>query len=244
MSPFYLLYGLHPRIPSDVNDETNSGEKASTVDHSVGTQQFEGWEDRIRRVNHARALANELLLNRAIRTKHIRDQLVKETRFEPGTWVLVRNEGPEKFQPRWFGPYKVLKAHPLGTYALEEPDSGRVLKNLINGNRLIEANVQDPDRLWSSSAAIRALKRQGLSIEKPIEVRHIVDAYEPDPISYSELSTITKREWEEAERTGIRSEQVGEEEMTQCILVARKRRTRGQNSTSSRTFRGTRVSKQ
>ncbi|KAL1956619.1 hypothetical protein VTO42DRAFT_6966 [Malbranchea cinnamomea] len=99
ISPFYLLYGFHPRIPSDTNGGANSEEKASTADCLVGAQQLEGMEDRIGRVNHVRALANELLLNRAIRTKRIRDQLVKETRFEPGTWVLVRNEGPEKFQP-------------------------------------------------------------------------------------------------------------------------------------------------
>ena len=110
--------------------------------------------------------------------------LVKESNFEPGTWVLVWNEGPEKFQPCWFSLYKVLKAHPLGTYALEEPNSEWVLWNLINGNCLIEANIKDLEGLWLLSATSRALKWQGLSIEKPVEVQCIVDEYEPDPMSY------------------------------------------------------------
>lgn len=45
MSPFYLLYSLHPWIPLDVNDEVNSEEKASTADHLMDMQQWEGIED-------------------------------------------------------------------------------------------------------------------------------------------------------------------------------------------------------
>jgi transposase InsO family protein len=209
-SPFYLLYGLSPRIPSDPN--TPIPDDAEPEDP----------EERLKNVAHVRTLANELLLNRAIRTKRIHDEAVKETSLQPGTWVLVRNEGPEKFQPRWFGPYRILKAHPLGTYALEEP-SGRVLQNLINGSRLIEANVSDPEDLWSSSAQNAALKRKGLTIERPIEVRTIVDAYEPDPISYRDLSTITKAEWERRERSGEHSGKVGEGDSIAERILARRR---------------------
>jgi hypothetical protein len=60
--------------------------------------------------------------------------------------VLVRNKSLEKFQPRWFGSYRILKAHLLSTYALEEP-SNRMLQNLINGSRLIEANISNPKNL-------------------------------------------------------------------------------------------------
>ena len=66
----------------------------------------------------ARSRANELLLNRAIRAQRIRDTLVTRYPFKEGQWVLVRNESRQKFEGRWFGPYKVLKSHPLGTYAL------------------------------------------------------------------------------------------------------------------------------
>lgn len=69
-----------------------------------------------------------------------------------GEWVLVRAEARNKFEPRWYGPYKVLKKHHLGTYVLAQPD-GYILKLLVNGQRLVRANVKDEDikELWSSS---------------------------------------------------------------------------------------------
>ncbi|KAJ5195487.1 uncharacterized protein N7498_008925 [Penicillium cinerascens] len=47
-----------------------------------------------------------------------------------------------------FRPYQIIKAHPLGTYVLAEP-SGRVLRNLIYRNRLIQAYIDDPSQLYS-----------------------------------------------------------------------------------------------
>ncbi|KAI5293347.1 hypothetical protein KEM55_007153, partial [Ascosphaera atra] len=75
-------------------------------------------ENRISQVCHARQEANELLLRRALRTKWVHDELVTEKSFQPRNWVLVRHEDKQKFEPQWFGPYKVLKARPAGTYAL------------------------------------------------------------------------------------------------------------------------------
>ena len=212
LSPFYLLYSLHPCIPLDQNDTPTN----TNVGVDVVNNQF---TDCIGQVNHTRVLVNELLLAHTICMQWICDSLVKESHFKPGTWVLVWNEGSEKYQPHWFRLYKVLKSHPLGTYALQELQGDQVLKNLINGSRLIEANVEDPEWLWSSSVVIWALKWQGLSVEKPIEVRHIVDVYEPNPISYWELSTITKAEWEAHECSGECSEQVGEERVVEQTLM-------------------------
>ena len=119
---------------------------------------------RIQAVNHARAEANERLLQKAIRTERIRDDLVQNSRpLDVGTWVLVRNEVKQKFEPQWFGPYKVVKSHPLGTYALAEP-GGRVLRNLINGRRLVNAWVDNPNQLWTSSGGKHHLRRAELDI--------------------------------------------------------------------------------
>lgn len=47
MSPYYLVHGEHPRIPSDENLEWD--------DLSAGP--FRNWEDRVRLINHARSRA-------------------------------------------------------------------------------------------------------------------------------------------------------------------------------------------
>lgn len=38
----------------------------------------------------------------------------------------------------------------------------------------------------------------------------MIDAIDPDPVSYHEMSTISKRKWLQIERTGVRSRLVGE----------------------------------
>ncbi|KAI5307198.1 hypothetical protein KEM55_008375, partial [Ascosphaera atra] len=98
----------------------------------------------------------------ALRTKRIHDELVTEKPFARGDWVLVRHKDKQKLEPQWFGPYKVLKAHPAGTYALEEPE-GRVLSNLVNGSWLVKATVgESSGTLWTSSAQAEALKQLGI----------------------------------------------------------------------------------
>jgi hypothetical protein len=140
-------------------------------------------------VADARTKANELLLARAIRTKRIRDSVVTKTSFKKGDWVLIRNESGKKFESKWFGPYRVLSSYPLGIYALEEP-SGRVLRSLINGSRLLEANVANLTKLWASSATKAALRRAGLRLRRPEEVRKVLKDKTEIP-DYSELSTFT-----------------------------------------------------
>lgn len=197
-SPFYLLYGVHPRLPGE-EDKTDD-KSASSVDGPVFDTALAALEaeQRIRTVRHARAVANELLYARAMRAQRIRDDRVVETGFKAGDWVLVRHEDPQKLEPKWFGPYKVLKAHPVGTYALQEA-GGKVMTNLVNGARLVKAYVDPGDdvRTWSSSRWCKALKRQGLKAERPIELRHVLDEVEKDVTTYSEMSLISKKEWDE-----------------------------------------------
>ena len=212
-SPFYLVYGIHPRIPSDPSDSL--GPEASRT-------------DAIQNLSDARTKANELLLARAIRTKRVRDSLVTRTSFQPNDWVLIRNETGKKFESKWFGPYRVLQSHPLGTYALAEPN-GYVLRTLINGSRLLEANVDDPTTLWTSSAARMALRRARIQVERPEEVRTILEIDEDLP-NYSDLSTFTRKEWEDFKRSGARFDSVGEELATRRVIAkerakARRRRT-------------------
>ncbi|KZZ95139.1 Ribonuclease H-like protein [Ascosphaera apis ARSEF 7405] len=183
-SPFYLLYGIQPRLLGDDNNpDPNTDVMGSAF-------------DRLSQVRHARSHANELLLNHALRSRRILDTKTKLTSFQPGDWVLVRHETKEKFEPQWFGPFKVLTAHPLGTYALQEPQ-GRVMKNLVNGARLVKANVENPESLWSSSQFSRALRRRGMVLRDPQDLHIILESVEADVLSYANLSTTSHKEWEQ-----------------------------------------------
>ena len=85
---FYLLYGVYFWISSDPNNLIT--DDATSVDLKVY----------LHKINHVRTLANKLLLNHAIKFKWVRDELVKEFSIPVGMWVLVHNEGPEKFQSK------------------------------------------------------------------------------------------------------------------------------------------------
>jgi transposase InsO family protein len=221
LSPFYLVYGVHPRLPGD--------------DLSKDVLPFTERAEELRNLSDARTKANELLLARAIRTNRIRDSLVTKTSFKVDDWVLVRNEAAQKYEVKWFGPYKVLSAYPLGTYALAEPN-GRVLRTLINGSRLVEANVDDPKSLWSSQAAQSALRRKGLRLRKPEEILKIIQQ-DDNPPSYHDLSTFTREEWEQfklARADGARPNQVGEGQIAEKVLDRRRKKIDAENKRKGR----------
>jgi len=127
---------------------------------------------------------------------------------------LVRAEARQKFEGRWFGPYKVLEAHILGTYRLQDP-SGNVVKTLINGQRLVPAHVQGEDikGLWNSSKIQGALRKRNITLnESSPEVAEIFEKENADTPSYDELASIPAKEWKKLieKRSGERSGQVGE----------------------------------
>jgi hypothetical protein len=65
--------------------------------------------------------------------------------------VFVRNEARNKFESRWFGPYKIVKKFTFNIYRLAEPN-GDLLKNLVNGRRLLFANIRERkvEEFWNS----------------------------------------------------------------------------------------------
>lgn len=204
-SPFYLVYGTHPRLPGDTRPVTSVRDPAEL-------------DSKIMAVNHARAEANEVLLHKAVRAQKIQDEKVTACSLQPGKWVLVRNEAKQKFESQWFGPYKILKAHPLGTYALAEP-GGRVLRNLVNGRRLVDAFVDNPNQLWTSSGGKYRLRREGADIRHPLDGGEVVDTDSEKPPSYHELATISRSEWDAMERSGVRSRLVGREEVLRHVAA-------------------------
>jgi len=149
-SPFYLVYGKHPRLLGDVNVPLSTD--ALTADH----------EARIETVVTARQEATQATYERALQAKTLRDEIVKEHELREGEWVLVRHETPQKFESKWFGPYQITQRMALGTYRLQDPN-GKELQALVHGNRLLKAHINSTEalrKLWASPSAKDALRRQ------------------------------------------------------------------------------------
>ena len=105
-SPYSLLFGVDPRLPTDENPPRPL---------NIETD----WDSVLARINtlqYSRIEANRRLIDRAIAAQRVRKDLVKDVPFKENQWVLVRAEARHKFEGRWFGPYRIVRAMPLGTY--------------------------------------------------------------------------------------------------------------------------------
>jgi len=213
VSPYTLLFGKEARLPTDPN--TLRPMKVDPEEYNTAVT------ERIERMRHARLIANETLVSRAIAAKKLRSLKVKVSGFEEGDWVLVRAEARHKFEGRWYGPYRVVKALTLGTYQLADP-AGDIVTTLINGQRLISARVTDQTQrqLWNDSKMQWSLRKRGMELEKSSpEVAALFEEQNQVEMTYDELSAIPAAEWKKleaekrkvAERYGERLLEMGEE---------------------------------
>ena len=154
-SPFYLLYGKQPHLLGDIN--TALPTDTTPIAH----------DERLRLVQSARIEAARAMYERALQNKKYRDDIVKPHTLEIGTWVLVRHEGSQKFEAKWYGPYQIIDKTLLGTYCLQDPN-GRQLATLVHGNHLIDAKINDSieklEKLWASPRLKDMLRRENLKI--------------------------------------------------------------------------------
>lgn len=157
--------------------------------------------------------ANKKLVEAAIRASLIRDeQFAPKPDIKVGTYVLVRDKNPRKFRSKWYGPYKVIMAAPIGTYALEDCHK-KVVKSLIHGNRLLPLHSSAVDRetgQWKSSFNLDVIRSKFEVIEPSDEVREILEQEGVLGYSYKELAMITKREWLDLQSRGLDSSKIGE----------------------------------
>ena len=188
-SPFFLLYGVDPRLPGDPNEPELSDNQEARL---------EGIIARHAAANEARLVHNKALVERAIKARIVRDQILKKDEDIPvGTYVLVRDESPLKFKSKWFGPYKVVLAAPIGTYALQDA-YGKVLKSLIHGNRLMQLHPNAVDKEtggWNTAYNFDRLRKLYDLVDPSKDVREMLERDRVPAYSYKELETLREREW-------------------------------------------------
>ena len=206
MSPFKLLYGMEPRLTGDTHDWDHDD-----LDKDLG--------HRLESMLTARSIANRKLFERGIKARKLRaDKFPKQNAdLEPGDFVLVANEHREKFQPTYFGPFRVEKRLFFGTYILSAHIRGesypRALSKPVNGTRLKLYKHADPSnvRTIMTERWKDLTDAKGEVMAPTPEILEEIERVEQPP-DFSRRSILERlgTKGADLERSGDRSVKVGE----------------------------------
>jgi transposase InsO family protein len=129
-SPYYLLHGTHPLLPFDLSEATfmvegfRSGLSTSEL-LMLRIRQLERHQEDIDKA--AATLEQARFRSKLQFERRFRKRLLKRN-YEPGELVLIRNSrlestvGKFKTEPRYLGPFEVVKRTTKGNYILKELD--------------------------------------------------------------------------------------------------------------------------
>ena len=129
-SPYYLLHGTHPVLPFDLTEVTflvhPFKESMSTEDLlAARIRQLEKRPKDFKRA--AQRLRKSRLYSKEQFEKRYHSRM-QTKELKPGQMVIVRNMKIEqslehkKVEPRYLGPYKIVRRTPGGSYVIEELD--------------------------------------------------------------------------------------------------------------------------
>jgi hypothetical protein len=133
-SPFYLLYGIHPRLPGDPDNPT-----IFDLSNEADVASFTNRE--LTRLGHARAAAyrrSQAQMD-VMRRNQGEDQTVDEL-FEIGTYVKKINHRKTAFKYKFLGPFIITELLDNSLYRLMD----------IRGNVIQVPVHQDDLRIYSS----------------------------------------------------------------------------------------------
>lgn len=137
-SPFFLMYGVPPKIPGDripplvVNEELH---------HVVGEQQRKNNLTKLWKLRH-QCRKKVRWRNLALRAKYHNGNKRKNRKYQENDAVLLRNKRAASWQKRWFGPLRIHRVLQWDTYLLMTI-KGKILATPVHGSMLKPAYVKD-----------------------------------------------------------------------------------------------------
>ncbi|GJE99479.1 polyprotein [Phanerochaete sordida] len=152
-SPYQLLYGTDPVLPFDLSEASflidGFTRNMSTTDLlAARIRQLEKRPQDIARA--AATLKASRIRSKEVFERRFASRLVSSS-YAPGTLVLMRNSAistshSRKHQPRYLGPYQVLRRTERGSYVIQELD-GSASRHGVAADRLVPYITRGDQRL-------------------------------------------------------------------------------------------------
>ncbi|KAI7944413.1 hypothetical protein MJO28_010108 [Puccinia striiformis f. sp. tritici] len=163
-SPFELVYGVRPRLPSD---------NIKIVAKQAAPASEEELQNRIKQLNETRMKALERLNTKALKNKNAFDSKLKSDSlqvYSVGDSVKLHNESHTKGQPRWFGPFEIKALLDNNVYILVDPAGNNYIRP-VNGNHLRPISLWSviTNEMWATPPVIlQTEKRRESKVQKDL----------------------------------------------------------------------------
>jgi transposase InsO family protein len=135
-SPFYLLYGVHPRIPGDTLPLQSSMQPLDELEKMEERAEFtarmldELGQDRAAAYHRSKAQEERM------KQRYDKDKNVTPSAYGLQDWVKLKHQGKTKFEFEWKGPYFIRGFGIVPeTYYIKEPN-GRALPTAVAQDQL------------------------------------------------------------------------------------------------------------
>jgi hypothetical protein len=156
-SPFYLLFGVHPRLPFDTSPPREILQPLDDIERMEEREEFFARQlDDLGEARRAAYTRSKAQAEAMIRRNNLPQENSTNHRFKVGDWVKLKIVKRTKWQQHWAGPFTVVKLYFPHTYFLMSM-RGHWLNVPVNEERLALwiGNTDEPDMVDPNVEEVR-----------------------------------------------------------------------------------------